>query len=307
VQISSVGQYLAWSMANVLVGTVDLARGRFADTVARMEQTVAALTSESAASWSFPARVLLAQSYCVLGRVGPGAKMVAELRTRYGRHVAVFGPQLRIAEAWLAAAEGNVSSAIDLALDAARNAEESGQLAIAMQALHDAARFGDESSLDRLIEIATSVGGRLASAIAAHAAAVRDRDAAATLAAAHQFEQIGALLSAADAAAQAASVFEAHDERRHAVEAAAVAHRLAAECGGIRTPALDIAAHPLPLTMREREIANLVAVGLSNKDIADRLVVSVRTVEGHLYHACTKLDISDREQLAAIIRRGGKR
>jgi DNA-binding NarL/FixJ family response regulator len=302
VQISSAGQHLAWSMANVLVGTVEVARGRFADTVARMEQTVAALTSESAASWSFPARLLLAQSYCVLGRVGPGAKMVAELRTRFGRHVAVFGPQLRIAEAWLAAAEGNVSAAIDLALDAARRAEESGQRAIEMLALHDAVRFGDQSSLGRLLDIATGVGGRLAAVVATHAAALRDRDAGAILAAAHQFEEIGALLSAADAAAQAASAFQACDDRRRTVQAAAVAHRLAAECGGIRTPALDIAAHPLPLTMREREIANLVAAGLSNKEIADRLVVSVRTVEGHLYRACIKLDISDREGLAVTIR-----
>jgi DNA-binding CsgD family transcriptional regulator len=83
-----------------------------------------------------------------------------------------------------------------------------------------------------------------------------------------------------------------------------VAYRLAAQCGGIRTPALDLAAHPLPLTVREREIANLVAAGLSNREIADRLTVSVRTVEGHLYRACIKLDISDREELAALIRKG---
>ena len=82
------------------------------------------------------------------------------------------------------------------------------------------------------------------------------------------------------------------------------ATRLGAQCGGIRTPALDLAAHPLPLTVREREIANLVAAGLSNREIADRLVVSVRTVEGHLYRACIKLDISDREDLAAMIRTG---
>jgi DNA-binding NarL/FixJ family response regulator len=43
---------------------------------------------------------------------------------------------------------------------------------------------------------------------------------------------------------------------------------------------------------------------MSNKDIADRLVVSVRTVEGHLYRACIKLDISDREDLATMIRTG---
>jgi DNA-binding NarL/FixJ family response regulator len=306
-QTSLAGQYLAWSMANVLVGTVDLARGRFADTVARMEETVAALASESAASLSFPARLLLAQSYCVLGRVGPGAEVVAELRTWYGSHVAVFGPQLRIAEAWLAAAEGKISAAINLALDAARRAEDSGQRAIEMLALHDAVRFGDRSSFGRLVDIATDVGGRLAVVIAAHTAALRDRDAAAILAAAHQFEEIGALLSAADAAAQATSAFRASANRRRTVEAAAVAHRLAAECGGIRTVALDISAHPLPLTMREREIANLVGVGLSNKEIADRLVVSVRTVEGHLYRAGIKLDISDREQLAAIMRGGQTR
>ena len=115
---------------------------------------------------------------------------------------------------------------------------------------------------------------------------------------------MGALLSAADTAAQAAVAFEAADNRRCSVESAAAATRLAAECGGIRTPALDLAAHPLPLTVREREIANLVAAGLSNKEIADRLVVSVRTVEGHLYRACIKLDISDREELAAMIRSG---
>lgn len=304
VRITSAGQYLAWGMANVLVGTVELGRGRFADTASRMEQTVAALTSESAASWSFPARLLLAQSYCALGRADAGAKMVAELRTRSGRHVAVFGPQLRIAESWLAAAEGNVSAAIELALDAARQASASRQTAIEMLALHDAVRFGDQTCLDQLVALASGTGGKLASAIAAHATAVRARDAVRLCESAQRFEQIGALLSAADASAQAAVAFEAGDDRRRGVEAAAAATRLAAQCGGISTPALELAAHPLPLTVREREIANLVAAGLSNKDIADRLVVSVRTVEGHLYRACIKLDISDREHLAAVIRTG---
>jgi DNA-binding NarL/FixJ family response regulator len=304
VRISSAGQYLAWGMANVLSGTIELARGSFLDTVPRMEQTVAALTSESAAAWSFPARLLLAQSYCALGRVEPGAKMVAELRTRFGRHVAVFGPQLRIAESWLAAAEGNVSGAIALALDAARLAGESGQQAIEMLALHDAVRFGDRSCLSRLVEVADVTGGRLAAALAAHGAAVIDRDADAIYAAAQQLEQIGALLLAADAAAQSAFAYEAAGDRRHAGDAGGTANRLASTCGGLRTPALERAGTPLPLTVREREIANLVAAGLSNRDIADRLTVSVRTVEGHLYHACTKVDCTDRDQLAAVIRSG---
>ena len=73
-QISSPGQYLAWGMANVLVGTVEVARGRFGAAAPRMEETVAALAAESAASWSFPAGMLLAQSHCVLGNVDAGAK-----------------------------------------------------------------------------------------------------------------------------------------------------------------------------------------------------------------------------------------
>jgi len=79
------------------------------------------------------------------------------------------------------------------------------------------------------------------------------------------------------------------------------ASRLADACQGAHTPALTAAARPLPLTDREREIASLIAYGLSNKQIAERLVVSVRTVEGHIYRACTKLDITDRSMLALTV------
>jgi len=41
----------------------------------------------------------------------------------------------------------------------------------------------------------------------------------------------------------------------------------------------------LPLTGREREIALLAAQGLSNRDIAEAMSLSVRTVEGHVYWA----------------------
>lgn len=60
-------------------------------------------------------------------------------------------------------------------------------------------------------------------------------------------------------------------------------------------------ARPLSLTEREREIVTLAARGLSNREIADRLAVSVRTVEGHLYRAGNKLGVSDRSELKAIL------
>ncbi len=61
---------------------------------------------------------------------------------------------------------------------------------------------------------------------------------------------------------------------------------------------------PAQLSPREREVAELVADGLSNSAIAERLVVSVRTVTSHLDHAYTKLGIGSRTELAREIRRG---
>jgi DNA-binding CsgD family transcriptional regulator len=52
-----------------------------------------------------------------------------------------------------------------------------------------------------------------------------------------------------------------------------------------------------PLTRREREIALLVASGLSNRDIATRLFISKRTVDAHVEHIFAKLEISSRVKL----------
>jgi DNA-binding NarL/FixJ family response regulator len=53
------------------------------------------------------------------------------------------------------------------------------------------------------------------------------------------------------------------------------------------------------LTQREREVAALVAEGLTNREIADRLVLSVRTVETHVDRILGKLDLHTRTQLAS--------
>jgi predicted ATPase/DNA-binding CsgD family transcriptional regulator len=56
---------------------------------------------------------------------------------------------------------------------------------------------------------------------------------------------------------------------------------------------------PTQLTPREREIAGLVAEGLSNKEIAAKLVISQRTAETHVEHILTKLGFTSRAQIAA--------
>ena len=63
-----------------------------------------------------------------------------------------------------------------------------------------------------------------------------------------------------------------------------------------------LAARPdLLLTEREAEIARLVARGLSNRRIAEQLVVSVRTVESHVYQACRKLGVASRRELGRLL------
>jgi DNA-binding NarL/FixJ family response regulator len=59
---------------------------------------------------------------------------------------------------------------------------------------------------------------------------------------------------------------------------------------------------PAGLSVRELEVAGLVADGLANKAIAARLRRSVRTVESHVRHALPKLGLDNRTQLATWAR-----
>ncbi|MGH3278991.1 MAG: LuxR C-terminal-related transcriptional regulator, partial [Trebonia sp.] len=62
-----------------------------------------------------------------------------------------------------------------------------------------------------------------------------------------------------------------------------------------------------PLTRRENEVADLVAAGFANREIAERLFLSKRTVDSHLEHIFTKLGFSSRTQLASWVLENGKR
>jgi DNA-binding NarL/FixJ family response regulator len=57
------------------------------------------------------------------------------------------------------------------------------------------------------------------------------------------------------------------------------------------------------LAPTEREVARLVAEGATNRDIGRKLVMSVNTVKTHVSHIYTKLDITSRAQLGALLSR----
>lgn len=72
--------------------------------------------------------------------------------------------------------------------------------------------------------------------------------------------------------------------------------RFAARVVGV-TPANRCARDSSSLTVRERQVASLAAKGLSNREIAPTLVVTVKTVEWHLRHSYRKLGVDSRQPL----------
>jgi DNA-binding CsgD family transcriptional regulator len=112
------------------------------------------------------------------------------------------------------------------------------------------------------------------------------------------FEDIGALLFAAESASLERRLATEAGLTRRAAAAAVRADALLASCEGARTPGLSAPESTAALSGREREVAMLAAQDLTSKEIAERLFVSVRTVDNHLQRAYMKLGVTGRSELA---------
>jgi ATP/maltotriose-dependent transcriptional regulator MalT len=131
---------------------------------------------------------------------------------------------------------------------------------------------------------------RLMDAYAAHAAARAGSDGPELLAVVDEFERIGALRSATEAAADAATAFLRAGRQDSARRAAVRSRELFIDGQGGSPPVIDgLTAEAIGLSPREAELVELAKQGLSNPEIAERLVLSKRTVESHLYRATQKL------------------
>jgi DNA-binding CsgD family transcriptional regulator len=288
------------AMADAILGLVQLARGALPSACSAFRDSISAMSQGFPSPWTLLVAACCAQAEGARGDGEAAAGALRRSEEAYGPQAAVLLPDLELARAWERAAVGQTTAARRHAVCAARIAGQSGMYAIEMRALDTAVRFGDRSCAARLEELAGTLNTPLAEAIAIHARGLAHHDGDLLDTAAGRFAEMGALALAADAAAQAASEHARKGHRGKEVESSTRAYWLASRCG-LRTPAVEAAARPLPFSGREREIAMLVEAGLSNRQIADRLVVSVRTVEGHLYRIFAKLDIQSRDQLARLV------
>jgi DNA-binding CsgD family transcriptional regulator len=168
-------------------------------------------------------------------------------------------------------------------------------------ALHDLVRLGRaDLAADRMGELLLAVpGGRAAALMLRHARAAANNDGAELFAAARDFSANGYLVFAAEAAAGAVRLFRAERDPQ-ALAASTLLADVLARCDTVRTPAL-LAVQP-SLTSRERQVAELAAVGVRSREIADRLYLSPRTVENHLQRVYAKLGVNGRVELAPALR-----
>lgn len=246
-------------------------------------------------------RLQQAMAASITGELDEAECALAHAEELAGPQIAVTDAWGGSAHAWIAVAHGDIDRGIALALETADRARDTGLYGWELLTLHQIVRFGaPERVLDRLLKLDGVIDGRLAPVYAAHAFALAEQDGPALDDVAARFAALGYKLLAAEASAHAA---RAHHlgHTSGAARAVARARELAAHCEGARTPALALLTGPGDrLTHRESEIARLAAAGLTNRAIADRLNISVRTVDNTLAKVYNKLGINSREDLGPL-------
>jgi DNA-binding CsgD family transcriptional regulator len=287
-----------------VAGGAALGAGHLRSACGLLEQAAVGLFATHALGWGYRYSVPRATALAMCGSTVEAADVLAALNEQR-RPFRSLDFERSLARAWVAAGEGAVSEAITVLLSAAERASAKGQFAAEVVCLQTATQFGDRSGLLRLRELEAIVEGPRVGVAARFSAALSDGDASELASVSEEFERMGDLVAALDAAAQAALAYRNQGLRGSALGCATRADALAERCGGAWTPALSQASEPVPFTEREREIVMLIGEGLSNRAVAERLTLSVRTVESHIYRAMAKTGTTSRDELAALLPRHG--
>lgn len=173
--------------------------------------------------------------------------------------------------------------------------------------LHEAARRTvAPKSAELLGQLAGDLDGPLVDAYADHALGAVQLDVERMASAARALREVGAVLSALDVEADIVDVLKRAGRSGEAARYLNAATALLAPLHDANTLPVGrrLAAHAASvdvLTSRQREIVTLAIAGLSSRDIAERLFVSVRTVDNHLSTVYRKLGVSGRAELAAVL------
>lgn len=191
-----------------------------------------------------------------------------------------------------------------LASDLARQGLAGSALRVAQAGL----RIADPGCAELVANLEAETTGEVCGVFSGHGEALHTGDPHALFEVAEHYLQLGFTLHAAETFCQVVSVAGRTAVTTLAAEASSRARLILGLTDRVRAPHLAVAGRArVELSRREREIALLVSQGASNRSIAQALVISVRTVEGHLGRIYAKLGVSGRRELAGYIRRGDAR
>lgn len=285
-----------------VAGRAALAAGNLGSACALLGQAADGLWASHSIGWGYRYRVSHVTALAMRGLTHEAVTVLSALDA-VPRRFRVLDYEMSLARAWVVAAQGAVSEAITVVVAAAHRAGDSGRFAVEVMCLQAAVQFGDLSCDRRLCELKSEVEGPRVGLAARLAVALRGGDADELVSLSTDFERMGDGVAAVDCAAHATLAHRRQGRRGSALASATRAQALAEQCGGLHTPALRLVSGPLPLTCRESEIAMLVGEGLSNREVAERLTLSVRTVESHVYRAMSKTGTASRAELGALLLR----
>ena len=286
------------------------------------------LEQPAMADWPVPSAVATAALVFVLverGRLGEARRALDAFERSPHDPEAPPSQPLRTGRAYLLAAEGKPQAALEALRECERferdwQAHAGLWVAWRSQAALCQLALGDQSEARRLADeelaLARAFGAQRAIGVALHAhALVHDADQATLTEAIETLADSGARLEQARAVIDLGSAIRRTGKRADARATLAEGADLAHRCGA--TTLVDHARAELrlagarprriaqtgrdALTPAELRVVELAAQGDTNKQIAQALFVTLRTVEMHLSNSYRKLDIETREQLPAAL------
>ncbi|MFF1747882.1 LuxR C-terminal-related transcriptional regulator [Streptomyces mirabilis] len=212
-----------------------------------------------------------------------------------------FRSEMCLGKVWLEAALGNLEEARSILIRAANAAHEDGHLASEFRLLTDLCRLGgSKAATDRIGKLSEISDGALSKVRARYSFAVLRESPDELLEASRELGDAGADLLAAESAYAAYVALMRRGDSRRGAMMKNIASSFAEKCQGARTPGILSSTVPI-LTKRETEIAMLVSQGLSTAEVAERLVISRRTVDNHLQNIYNKLGITSRRSLRTAL------
>ena len=234
-----------------------------------------------------------AELLVVLAELGEVSEAESIMREHPPDEVAIIPGLTPWARSAVEAATGHHGRATASAIEAARTAARQGAAAMAMNFLTDAGRYGDAREAAAVLpSLGLPLDTPLQQVRAADVAARAQRDPQVMIGAAEAQLAVGFNRHAIELAELARGVDE---HGRHERAIAAVLRQARERLGRAQASAAALA--PGPLTQRETEVTQLASRGLSDREIADELVLSIRTVQSHLASAYRKLGIASRSEL----------